>query len=167
VQNAHDALPDSRPHDQKLRISIVHVAPQPLSQAARVNVHRDIHAHAVQSLTGLKHSSLSQLPAHLEGVTLNHSSYCEGLLQTALRDPAVGLQPLKAVHRMMDEEDNAHAQLGHLLDVRHDLLDPVMSFQWYQYFLCHCPALLLISLNGNRRANPEGWPLSDARWQFN
>ena len=94
-EETHDPLRDPRPHDQKLRIPIVLVALKRLSQAARVNVHRDIHAYIVQSLTGLKHSALSQLRAHLERVTLYHSSDRERFLQTALRDPTVGLQHLK------------------------------------------------------------------------
>jgi hypothetical protein len=128
MEETYDPLPEPRPHDQKLCISIACIAPKCPSQAARVNVHRDIHSHTVQSLTGSKHPALSQLPAHLERVTLHHSSYRERFLQTALRDPAVGLQPLKAIHRMMDEEDNAHTRLGYLLDVRDDFLDPVTSF---------------------------------------
>ena len=112
MQNAHDPLADSGPHDQKLHIPIVRIALQRLSQAARVNVHRDIQAHIVQSLTGLKQSALRQLRARLEGVTLHHSSYRERFLQTALRDPAVGLQPLKATHRMMSEEDDARTFNG-------------------------------------------------------
>src|SRR6266508_3234819 len=128
MQNAHDPLPDSRPHDQKLRIAIVRVALKRLPQAARVNVHRDVHAHIVQSLTTLQHSALSQLHARLERVTLHHSSYRKGFLQTALRDPAVGLQPLKATHPIMDEKNDARTRLSDLLDIRHDLLDPVMSF---------------------------------------
>ena len=128
MQNVHDPLPDSRPRDHKLRIPIVRVAPKCVSQAARVNVHRDIQAQIVQSPTGLKHSALSELHARLERVTLDHSFYRDRLLQTALRDPAVGLQPLKTGRRMMDKEDNACTLLSHLLDVRDDLLDPVILF---------------------------------------
>jgi hypothetical protein len=128
MEETDDPLRDPRPHDQKLRVPIVLVALKRLSQAARVNVHPDIQAHIVQSRTGLKHSALSQLNARLERVTLYHSSDRERFLQTALRDPTVGLQPLKAIHRVMDEEDNARTRLSHLLDALHDLLDPVMSF---------------------------------------
>jgi hypothetical protein len=128
MEETHDPLRDPRPHDQKLRILIVLVALERLSQAARVNIHRDIQVHIVQSLAGLKHSALSQLRARLERVTLYHSSYREGFLQTALRDPTVGLQPLEAIHRATGKEDNARTRLSHLLDAWHDLLDPVMSF---------------------------------------
>src|SRR6266542_1140477 len=80
LEETHDPLPDPRPHDQKLRISIACVAPKRPSQAACVNIHRDIQAQIVQSLAGLKHPALSQLPARLERVTLNHASYRERLL---------------------------------------------------------------------------------------
>jgi hypothetical protein len=83
---------------------MVGVALKRLSQAARVNVHRDIPSHIVQSLKDLEHPALSQLHARLERITFHHTSHRERFLQTALRDPAVGLQPLKTTRRMVDEE---------------------------------------------------------------
>jgi hypothetical protein len=110
----------------------------------------------------LKHAALGQLHARLEGVTLDHSFYRERLLQTALRDPAIGLQPLKATHRMMDERDNASTRLSHLLDVWHDLLVSLLEAKFL--LPLSCPPL--ISLGRNRCAKREGWLVSDARWQF-
>jgi hypothetical protein len=129
MQNTHESLPDSGLHEQKPRIPVFHVTRKRLSQAARVNVHRDIHARIVQSPTGLKHSALRQLHARRKRVTLHHSSQRERFLKPALRDSTVGLQPLKPTHRMMDQEDDARSRLSQLLDVRDNLLDPIMLFQ--------------------------------------
>src|SRR5688572_18639786 len=116
MQNAHDPLPDPRPHDNKLRIPLVRVVLERLSQTARVNIDADIQARLVQRLTGFKDSALSQLHARVERVTFHHSSYRVRFLQTALRNPAVGLQPLKATHGMMNEKNHARARLSYFLD---------------------------------------------------
>jgi hypothetical protein len=55
MQNAHDPLSDSIPHDQKLRFPVVGVALERLPQATRIDLHGYFHPQPVQCLTGVKH----------------------------------------------------------------------------------------------------------------
>jgi hypothetical protein len=54
LENTHDSLPNPWPHNDKIRISVIRIAPNSFSPATRMNIHRYFHTYFVQSLTGIE-----------------------------------------------------------------------------------------------------------------
>jgi hypothetical protein len=61
----------------------------------------------VQGLAGLENFLFRQLPARLNGVTFDHLSKHQSLIQAAFHEPAVRQQPFKTAHRLVDQEHDA------------------------------------------------------------